>query len=99
MRWITILPALAAIAVLGIAAVSSVHDGEPTPKPATPLPETADAVVQSFERELKHTPGPTTGIRRESINDDELYRAINTIHWTPDMQANTESTKNHQEKD
>jgi hypothetical protein len=99
MRWITILPGLTAISVFGVAAVSTLHDDEPTRVPVTPPPVSADAVVQSFERELKHTPGPTAGIRRESIDDDQLYRAINTIHWTPDMQANSESTDYYQEKD
>ena len=104
MRWKNNLPGLTAISVLGAAAVSSLSGGEPTRVSATPPPEIADSVVQSFARELQHTPGPIAEIRRESIDDDELYQALNTIHWTPEMQANSDSTNNeptgnHQEKD
>ncbi len=64
-----ILTALAVLAFFGIATDPSVA-GEP------------DQVQQSFERELNHEPAPPAKIRRESIDDDELYSIVNSVHWT-----------------
>jgi len=44
--------------------------------------EGTDPVIQSFERDFNREPVPTAPIRRESINSDELYRMVNSVHWT-----------------
>ena len=41
-----------------------------------------DPIAATFERELNHEPGPATRIRRESVERDELYEALNQVHWT-----------------
>lgn len=45
-------------------------------------PSGADQVVASFERELNRQPSPAGRPRREAVEDDVLYRAVNEIHWT-----------------
>ena len=41
-----------------------------------------DSVVASFERELAHSPVPAAAAQRREIEDDVLYRELNSIHWT-----------------
>lgn len=41
-----------------------------------------DPILESFERELDHEPAPAPRARREDIAGDELYKAVNSIHWT-----------------
>ena len=66
---------IAALAIVGIA-VRFVS--------ATPArePQAPDPVIASFERALSHEPGPVAPIRRESIEHDELYEALNRVHIT-----------------
>ena len=53
-------------------------------------PDEPDSVVQSFERELKHEPATPAPVKRDAIDQDELYRSVNRIHWTPEAQADSE---------
>jgi len=48
------------------------------------VPQDTDQVAASFERELNREPGPAMPIHRESIERDELYEALNRVHWTKD---------------
>ena len=48
------------------------------------VPQNPDPVTASFERDLNHESGPATRIRRESVEHDELYEALNRVHWTRD---------------
>ena len=41
-----------------------------------------DEVVSSFNRDLTRQPGPARPVNRESIDEDVLYRTMNSIHWT-----------------
>ena len=43
-----------------------------------------DPVLASFERAFDHEPGPAQPARGESIDADELYRTVNSIHWSRD---------------
>ncbi len=42
----------------------------------------SDPILRSFERELNHEPSPAAKARRESIDTDELYSMVNSVHWT-----------------
>lgn len=58
---------------------------------AQQVPQDTGQVQAAFERELNHEPGPAARVRRASIEQDELYEALNQVHWTPDAPAtNTE---------
>ena len=41
-----------------------------------------DPILESFERELNHEPSPAPGARRDEILEDELYKTLNSVHWT-----------------
>ena len=58
--------------------------------------ETADIdqVVASFERELNHEPPAAKIVTRSAIDDDETYRAINTIHWSTSAQESATLANN-----
>ncbi len=48
-----------------------------------------DPVVASFEREFNHEPAEAAAPTGETIEDDELYRELNAVHWT-DVETNDE---------
>jgi len=48
--------------------------------------EPSDPIVESFERELNHQPGPNPPARRESIDEDWLY-----VEFPRALQANENS--------
>ena len=41
-----------------------------------------DPIVESFERDFDREPGPSRPAERKAIDEDVLYRALNSIHWT-----------------
>ena len=47
-------------------------------------PTEPDPVLESFERELNHEPAPTARVKRDEIDNDELYELVNAVHWTQD---------------
>ena len=51
------------------------------------VPQDTDQVAASFERELNREPGPAMPIHRESIARDELYEALNRVHWTQESSS------------
>ena len=69
--------ALAALAIVGTAA----YFAAATP---TQEPQESDPVTASFDRALSHEPGAAAPVRRESIDHDELYEALNSAHWSYD---------------
>ena len=69
------------------------------PASSNPTPVVEDQVVASFERELNHEPGPATPARREAIDEDVLYRTINSVHWTVDGNAGKSSDTDVDKRD
>jgi len=70
----------AAVSIFTIAGVAAYL----SPVTTEQVPQDTDQVASSFERELNHEPGPATRVRRESVERDELYEALNRVHWTQD---------------
>ena len=57
------------------------------PQPAAPTSANdaataTDPVLAAFEREFNHQPAEPSPVRRDSIDDDVLYRRMNPIHWS-----------------
>lgn len=46
-----------------------------------------DQIIESFERELNHEPGPARPAERTSIDEDVLYHTANSVHWTEEEPA------------
>ncbi len=67
--------------------------------PAPPETDETDQVVASFERELTRESGPAPRIERDSIDEDELYRAMNEVHWTAEDAASPEALVAEREND
>ena len=87
MRWISILATLTAIGLIGLTTISRPSTAVTAAATAEQITSEADPVFQSFERELNHEPAPTAPARREAIDGDALYQAINRIHWSEDLHA------------
>ena len=87
MRLTTIIVGLVAMSLPGLAVAEQPSENDPDP------------VVQSFERELNHESAPAAPVRRDSVDEDQLYQAINPVHWTANEQTNTESTDNEEKND
>jgi hypothetical protein len=74
-------PAMVAVAILGGVGLAIVNDM--TRREAVAGGSAApDQVLASFGRELSREPGPAMAARRESIDEDVLYRTMNATHWT-----------------
>ena len=71
MRWMT---TLAVAGLLFAALIGSRHENQSL--------SVDDPIAQSFERELNREPGPQAPVRRDSIDDDVLYQALNKMHWS-----------------
>ena len=54
-------------------------------------PNEPDPVLESFEREFNHEPSPVPRARRDDILEDELYGALNSIHWTRSRNENSDA--------
>ncbi|MDH5619892.1 MAG: hypothetical protein OEZ11_14850 [Gammaproteobacteria bacterium] len=78
---ITMLAPAGIFAIAGLAACAALVTTEP-------VAQDTSQVVAAFERELNHAPGPAARIRRESVEHDELYEALNRVHWTSEARAN-----------
>lgn len=74
---------LVAIGLLGGAAASGCNEAEN-------VRVAHDPVVSSFERDLNRQPTPTDKPRRESIDEDVLYKEMNAIHWTEKQDVDTD---------
>lgn len=74
---------LVAIGLLGGAAASGCGEDES-------VRVAHDPVVSSFERDLNRQPIPTAMPRRESIDEDVLYKEMNAIHWTEKQDIDTD---------
>ena len=55
-----------------------------------------DPVLESFQRVLNHEPLPVPRANRDEILDDELYRALNSIHWTRDDEEPVETEESNE---
>lgn len=72
----------AAIVIIAFAiALTSTHSSENGPDP----------ILESFEREFNREPAPTPPVRRDDILDDELYKTLNSVHWTQEDEQSVES--------
>ena len=78
MRYTIFLAVLGAMFLLGLGLADE------------PAADAADSIIQSFERELNHEPAPPAPARRESVDEDVLYKAINPLSWTEDEQSDAE---------
>jgi len=87
MRSSTIIVGLVAMSLPGLAEADQPSEDDPDP------------VVQSFARELNREPAPAAPVRRDSVDEDRLYQAINPVHWTADEQTNTKSTDTKEKND
>lgn len=58
-----------------------------------PAANEPDPILKSFERELNHEPSPVPTARRDSIDTDELYRIVNSAHWSRSGEHTTESNE------
>ena len=87
MYWKTILTALFAVCLAAAVGHSVISPGETAVSAAQPAPDKHDPIVASFERELDREPTPRQWVRRDSIDQDELYRTINTAQWTAGTQT------------
>lgn len=81
MRYTTLISALSLASLLALG-VYAMH----APGGAAPV-SSRDQVLASFDRELAHEPGAAAPVLRESVSDDQLYRMLNTTHWTPETTA------------
>ncbi len=82
--WLILAIALA----VGLTASNWTRNAE-TISESDPAPS-ADPVLAAFERELNHEPAPPKPVRRDSIDDDLLYRRMNRIHWSRDGLRHTD---------
>jgi len=87
MRFAAIIVSLAATFLPGPVVADQPSENDPDP------------VVQSFERELNREPAPAAPVRRDSIDEDQLYQAVNSVHWTADEHTNTEPTDSEETND
>ena len=74
---------LAAFALLLVVAVP----GDKLPEKVSRTTSNSDPVVQQFEREMNREPTPRAPVERTSIDEDELYRQANRIHWTDEEET------------
>lgn len=71
-----IVTGLAVVSILGTVRAAPVQQTEANPDP----------ILMSFERELNHQPVPVAKARRDSIDQDLLYREVNSVNWTRDQE-------------
>ena len=98
MKKTIVISVTAATIVTGIAMVSILVNSE---NPSVQLSDMGpDPVLMSFERELNHEPAPATRARGESVDQDLLYRTVNSVHWTPEASDTTadQSAKKPEER-
>ena len=84
------IQSLIVLAALGLAviATNTMTRGEDDDAPEVGPQAAADQVAASFEREQNREPGPVRRPSRESIDQDVLYRTMNTVHWTKGWETN-----------
>ena len=89
---VAVLTSAGLLAVIGVA----IFDDMSRPENAA-----TDEIVGSFNRELARQPGPARPVTRKAIDEDVLYRTVNSIHWTEEptvflTPAETDSEASHE---
>ncbi len=87
-----VLASAGLLAVIGVAILDDM---------SRPGNATTDEVVSSFNRELARQPGPARPVTRGAIDEDVLYRTMNSIHWSGEptvllKAAETDSKGSHE---
>ena len=87
------------LAIAGASALAAIlTDRDDTPADILSV-DRDDPVVASFARKLNREPAPPAPAQRSKIYDDELYRLVNTPHWTDSTPDDETGSQNQSDTD
>lgn len=73
---------ISVLVLAGSSALALILDARNDTPAASSSLNSDDPVVASFSRELNRKPGLAAPAERSMIDEDELYRLVNSPHWT-----------------